>query len=143
MNLKSHGIVILSKAKTLMMSKCYKFETLRLTPQNDIVGQTLEPISKFHLFTIGPLVVIPAPHQVRGKLRRESSFSGPFWMPAFASMTVFPREANFEIGSINQLSSIDRAPYPMPPMFHICGIGVWSFMMETTAPGGYQTGSCD
>ena len=32
-------IVILSKAKNLMDSGTYVFEILRLTPQNDVVGQ--------------------------------------------------------------------------------------------------------
>ena len=31
--------------------------------------------------------VTPAPYQVRGKLRRESSVVKGFWIPAFAGMT--------------------------------------------------------
>ena len=32
-------IVILSEAKNLVVPVCYTFEILRLTPQNDVVGQ--------------------------------------------------------------------------------------------------------
>jgi hypothetical protein len=39
-------IVILSKAKNLMDSASYVFEILRLTPQNDVVGQPLSPMLK-------------------------------------------------------------------------------------------------
>ena len=42
--------------------------------------------------------VTPAPYQVRGKLRRESSDVKSFWIPAFAGMTfleVALRETNF------------------------------------------------
>ena len=35
------GIVILSEAKNLIVSSSYAFEILRLTPQNDVVGQPL------------------------------------------------------------------------------------------------------
>ncbi len=34
----------------------------------------------------GPVFVIPAPHQVRDKLRRESSKINQFWTPAFAGV---------------------------------------------------------
>jgi len=34
--------VILSKAKNLIFSGTYTFEILRLTPQNDVVGQALK-----------------------------------------------------------------------------------------------------
>ena len=33
-------VVILSEAKNLKYSKCYKFQILRLTPQNDITTQS-------------------------------------------------------------------------------------------------------
>jgi hypothetical protein len=35
------AVVILSEAKNLMASTTYIFEILRLTPQNDVVGQPL------------------------------------------------------------------------------------------------------
>jgi hypothetical protein len=40
--------------------------------------------------------VTPAPYQVRGKLRRESSFL-IIWFPAFAGMTFLGVALNFEI----------------------------------------------
>ena len=36
-------VVILSAAKNLLIPVCYTFEILRLTPQNDVVGQLLNP----------------------------------------------------------------------------------------------------
>lgn len=39
------GIVILSKAKNLMDSGTYVFKILRLTSQNDVVGQPFRPYS--------------------------------------------------------------------------------------------------
>ena len=38
-NLPERLVVILSEAKNLINLYTYAFETLRLTPQNDIVGQ--------------------------------------------------------------------------------------------------------
>jgi hypothetical protein len=37
------AFVILSEAKNLMDSGTYTSEILRLTPQNDVVGQPLDP----------------------------------------------------------------------------------------------------
>jgi len=44
-------VVILSEAKNLINLDTYAFEILRLTPQNDIVGQPrfLDLVSLFHL----------------------------------------------------------------------------------------------
>ena len=38
------AFVILSEAKNLMDSGTYTSEILRLTPQNDVVGQPLKPV---------------------------------------------------------------------------------------------------
>ena len=44
--------VILSEAKNLMDSTTYTSEILRLTPQNDVVGQSLEADFIFPLFAL-------------------------------------------------------------------------------------------
>jgi hypothetical protein len=41
--------------------------------------------------------VTPAPYQVRGKLRRESSNVKSLWIPAFAGMTFLEEALNGEI----------------------------------------------
>ena len=43
-NPRNAAAVILSKAKNLIDSGTYACEILRLTPQNDVVGQRLAPI---------------------------------------------------------------------------------------------------
>jgi hypothetical protein len=44
------GIVILSKAKNLLALCSYAFEILRLTPQNDVVGQEINRDLSFDFF---------------------------------------------------------------------------------------------
>jgi hypothetical protein len=63
----------------------------QLSAVSNQLGHCLEPISKFHFLVIGSCVVIPAQAGIQ--------FFRSFWMPAFAGMTVFPRESDFEIGS--------------------------------------------
>ncbi len=45
--------VILSKAKNLIDSSTYAFEILRLTPQNDVVGQFLGIVIAFEVDEVG------------------------------------------------------------------------------------------